>query len=395
MVALVPDEPKSHYNLGVLYRQNGKLDDAQKEFEITAKLDPNLAAPHFQLFNIFRQQGRKDAAAGELKIFTGLKKSQEGAAIAEDMEWCDYAEIWDPIDMKPLAPEPAPKFETRKLAGDVDSATAGLLVLDSTGAGRADLLVWSSKGILLYRHGQDLVKDSGLDGITGVISVASGDFDNDGLPDLCVVTEKGPQLWRNVKGQFTRFAAPTLPDERFDKAIWIDYDHDYDLDLLLLGEHSRLFRNQGQAGFADHTEDYPLPAGHAIDGVVTRVFKDSKAFDLVVSYSDHAGAVILDGLGEHFEAKPLPELPAGARNLRTDDFNHDGWLDLSWAAGALVNEQGVFKPATGVIASGGVRADFDNDGRNDRAMITPAGIEVELNRRPKRRVTASPCKLLA
>src|SRR6266567_285886 len=40
MTQLAPDEPKSHYNLAVLYKLNGKLDAALKEFEISAKLDP-------------------------------------------------------------------------------------------------------------------------------------------------------------------------------------------------------------------------------------------------------------------------------------------------------------------------------------------------------------------
>src|SRR6266566_8487145 len=43
MIQLVPDEPKSHYNLAVLYKLNGKLEAALKEFEISAKLDRNLA----------------------------------------------------------------------------------------------------------------------------------------------------------------------------------------------------------------------------------------------------------------------------------------------------------------------------------------------------------------
>jgi hypothetical protein len=31
---------------------------------------------------------------------------------------------------------------------------------------------------------------------------------------------------------------------RYDVAIWLDYDHDYDLDLLLLGE-TNILRNEG------------------------------------------------------------------------------------------------------------------------------------------------------
>src|SRR5579884_3808295 len=139
MIRLVPDEPKSHYNLGVLYRQANRLEDAQNQFLIASSLDPNLAAPHFQLYNVYRQLGRRDEAAAQLQIFQKLKKEQEGAAIPEDMEWCDYAEIWDPIDMKPPAPAVVPSFESRTLADGFDPKTSGLALLDLEGAGRTDL----------------------------------------------------------------------------------------------------------------------------------------------------------------------------------------------------------------------------------------------------------------
>src|SRR5438270_3347345 len=99
MIEVVPNEPVSHYNLGALYRQAGQLDKAQNQFETAARLNPNLAAPHFQLYNVYRQQAKKDQAAAELATFQKLKKEQEGAAIPEDMEWSDYAEIYDPIDL--------------------------------------------------------------------------------------------------------------------------------------------------------------------------------------------------------------------------------------------------------------------------------------------------------
>ena len=100
------------------------------------------------------------------------------------------------------------------------------------------------------------MKESGLQSLTGVLFVAPGDFDNDGLMDLCVVTESGPRLYRNTGGKFTTVEA--LPKRRFERAVWIDYDHDYDLDLILLGDQPVLMRNQGEAGFADRTNDFPF-----------------------------------------------------------------------------------------------------------------------------------------
>ncbi|MBV8820666.1 MAG: VCBS repeat-containing protein, partial [Acidobacteriaceae bacterium] len=182
----------------------------------------------------------------------------------------------------------------------------------------------------------------GLADVHGVISASAGDFDNDGFADLCVLTEQGPLLFRNVNGKFERFAA-NLPAGRFDAAVWVDYDHDYDLDLLLLGEHSVLLRNQGAGGFADHSRDLPLQAGHAIAGALYRWQADSKAFDLLVTYQDHAGVLYRDQLAGKYDAMEVPELPAGAKWLRVEDFNHDSWLDVATSFGTLVNNRGRFR----------------------------------------------------
>src|SRR6185312_14316181 len=101
-----------------------------------------------------------------------------------------------------------------------------------------------------------------------------------------------------------------FPASKFDKAVWLDYDHDYDLDLLLLGERSVLFRNQGSAGFEDHTADFPAIPGHAVDGGVFRLNPDSKAFDVWARSADRSSTVYRDLLGGKYvvdrSAKPEP-----------------------------------------------------------------------------------------
>ncbi len=109
-----------------------------------------------------------------------------------------------------------------------------------------------------------------------MIDVALGDFDNDGLMDLCVLTAAGPQLYPNTGGKFVRQPAK-LPARRFDRAVWIDYDHDYDLDLVLLGPEPALLRNQGPAGWDDRTADFPFVKGEATSAEKLRLILDSKA----------------------------------------------------------------------------------------------------------------------
>ena len=102
LVKLVPNEAVAHYQLGTVYKLKDNPAAAIAEFETARDLSPRLAAPHFQLFGLYRQAGRAEKAAEELRIFQGLKKEQEGAAVPEDMEWCQYAELYDPIDAPPV-----------------------------------------------------------------------------------------------------------------------------------------------------------------------------------------------------------------------------------------------------------------------------------------------------
>ena len=98
LVKLAPQEPVAHHNLGVAYKSAGRLQEAEREFLAATKLKPGFAAPHFQLYNLLRQADRKDEAKKELQLFLAAKKAQEGALSQEDAEWCDYAEIYDPLE---------------------------------------------------------------------------------------------------------------------------------------------------------------------------------------------------------------------------------------------------------------------------------------------------------
>jgi tetratricopeptide (TPR) repeat protein len=371
MVKLVPDEPSSHYNLGYLYKLTGKAEPAVKQFEEAERLDPNLGAPHFQLYNAYRQLGRAADSDRESKLFQEIKKRQAGAAVPEDLDWSFYAEIYEPFEPHPpmATGEPAaqPQFSAKKLASGVDPKTAGMIVLDFNGDGRPDLLVWSAAGIWLYRSGSTPVENSGLTGLRGVVSVTAGDFNNDGFTDLCVITDSGARLYENQKGVFHELAA-RLPEGKYVKAVWLDYDHDYDLDLILLGERSALVRNNGAAGFSDMTAEFPFASGHVTAAVAIDVVPWENGADVAVAYADHAGVLYRDKLGGKYEAHPLTAVLPGARTLVSRDVDNDGWTDLvaSYGESAVVirNREGTFEAGAPLPTPGRAIAfaDFDNRG---------------------------------
>ena len=402
MVELVPGEPISHFNLGLLYKLEDEPDKALEHFETAARSSPELAGPRYQLYNSYRALGRTKDAERALAEFRRLKESHEGAAVPEDLEWNRWAELHDPVEPPAEPPPPAePVWTVRAVARGLDAATAGLVVLDADGDGGADLLAYSSKGAELFADGVTRVEESGLGGLRGVRAAVPGDFDDDGLTDLALVTGEGAALYRNAGGRFERFAA-ALPAGDYRAAIWLDYDHDYDLDLFLLGAEPALVRNPGSGsveGWVERTADFPFVDGEALAAVSLHVVADSQGRDLAVIYADRPGALYRDRLGGNFEAEPLAVLPAGEAALHAEDFDGDGWVDIAAGDTLLINLEAegwerrpVPQPPFALLdpdnagrrvpvsapeetpAAVVAAADFDRDGRADLAAVERDGV---------------------
>ncbi|MBK5291658.1 MAG: VCBS repeat-containing protein [Acidobacteriia bacterium] len=350
MLRLAPNEPVSHYNLGALLKLEGDNQKAAEQFEIASKLDPNLAAPHFQLFNLHRQLGRKEDSARRLQLFQQIKKQQEGAASAEDMEWSYYSEILDSVEpaiqhgpaLRPV------KFLGKRLAPPAGSAVhAGVAIGDFDANGTPDLAAWSGGRLRLFRNGSIAWADPAVAALPGVVFAAPGDFNNDGFPDLLVLTSKGVTLLQNQKGRFARHPI-TAPVGIYQMAVWLDYDHDYDLDLILLGESSALLRNQGTAGFAGRSQDFPFVKATATGAASFRLIPDTKGMDLAVAYQGRAGVLYHDQLGGKFEAQPLPGLPPGATSIVPADADHNSTVDLFYESGGKTEL--LLNTSTGITA---------------------------------------------
>ncbi len=236
MAEIAPDNAKTQYNLGQLYKQLDRNEDAIKKFELSAKLDPSLAAPHFQLYNMFRRDDRERART-ELDEFKRIKKLQDETGLDEDIDWSYYSELYDPVEPgEPAQVVDGVSFEASSAAGEI-GAPRGVLALDSNADQKVDALFWgASSGSLLAAAGTP-VEVSALAGAAGV---AAGDPDNDGFPDLCVVSAKGASVVANAAGVFGPPQSVAAGD--FDSCLWHDYDHDGDLDLFLLGARNALLR---------------------------------------------------------------------------------------------------------------------------------------------------------
>ncbi|OFV95939.1 MAG: hypothetical protein A3H94_06305 [Acidobacteria bacterium RIFCSPLOWO2_02_FULL_60_20] len=289
-----------------------------------------------------------------MKLFQQIRQQQAGAAIPEDLEWSFYAEVYDIIEPPAVVepPQAELKFDDRQIATGFDPQTAGLAVLDYNADARPDLIAWSANGVQLFRNGSEKVNDATLAALKDVRSIAPGDFNNDGYPDLCVLTEAGASLYLNQSGQFQK-SPVVLPAGSFVKGVWIDYDHDYDLDMILLGDDSRLARNNGTASFSDRTSDFPFVAGKATDGVVMDLMAHENAFDLVVSYADRTGVIYRDRLGGKYEVPPFQAVLQDWAYATALDWNRDGWTDVVWNNGRTTtlfrNDHGTLEPLSSLV----------------------------------------------
>jgi len=387
MIKLVPNEAVAHYNLASVLRSKGDSAAALPEFQEAERLNPNLAGPHFQLFSLYQRAQKREDAARERQAFEDVKKRNEGAPVPEDMEWCIYAELDDPpIPRSTAATEPT-RYDTKTVSTGWPSGSH-LLAIDTEGLGKPDLLAWSPDRIELISYSNPH-PNSGLADIRDIVSVAIGDYDNDGLPDLCIVTKTAVTLFHNNKGAFAK-ASEVTANTGFTEAVWLDFDHDTDLDLLLFGPNPALFRNIGPAKFEEKTALFPFVKGNALDAVLTAVRIDTAARDLIVSYQDRRAVLYRDRLNGVFEAADFPLLPAGASELVAEDFNHDGLLDIVSYQPELIalrNDEGKFvRDEKAKPPRFGVRADFNGDKREDIANITADGnVVLSLNASPAER----------
>ncbi len=374
MAKRAPDEPVTHYNLGTLYKLQGQNEKALGEFETAARLDPTLAAPHFQLFNAYRVSKNTEKAQRELAIFQEIKKRQSDLGTSEDMDWCYYSEILDDLRASARGEGAAPVevvFEEQRL-GSVGAQAAGIAALDADADGQLDILAWSADRVVLYRNTGKGFTATPIAGAAGQVEI--GDFNNDGFPDLCVLSSGGVQLWANRKGVFTKTEKP-LRSGVFHKAVWVDYDHDYDLDLMLLGETQILLRNNGDGSWTDVTPSFPFVAGQALDAAVFELGDQTNTFDVVVAYRDRPAVLYRDRKVGHYEATPLPFSLASP--LEVADLNQDGFLDLASGTAFLENRGGnLSEPRPLGSGSPALFADFQNRGQVDLL----AGAQMQFHR---------------
>src|SRR6266566_2929648 len=408
LIQLAPDEPSGHANLGLVDLRMGRYQDAAREIDRAVDLAPDDPDVRLLQATVFRLTGRPEDARRVLESASHTSpnhlKTLYALAELDNTRRREY--LGRVVDIAPAnMPPQAQRFFAAALA-DVQAnrmtdgrvafarAKAFLETTPVYQAGLADLrapegaspgypvLTLSPRLALLQRNPNAVVNairfrevPSGV----GPGTVAAGDFDGDGQPDLLVISG-ALRVYRNDHGRFKAIAAgagiKSLTAPTF--AIVGDYDNDGHLDVLVMASSGALLlHNNGDGTFRDQTRAAgiadTLPA-------TTGLFADlDHDGDLDVFLGNWRGDRLYrnNGDGTFRELAAIAGLTGS--NVRTNavafgDFDGDARADLVVARENGLGvyrglEEGRFEDVTqrsGLASARGSRivaaGDYDNDG---------------------------------
>jgi hypothetical protein len=296
------------------------------------------------------------------------------------------------------------QITNRILGGDSNFARTGTAWADYDNDGHLDLAIggWGGRALGLYRNRGDgqftRIATNLFDG-PGVqqLSVAWGDYDNDGFVDMYVPTAiagSGPYydmlFHNNGNGTFARITnSPVVTDPTANQgALWADFDNDGDLDLFVTSVSNgknRLYRNEGAGAFVALTNSPVMQDGGQSGGCAWGDFDNDGDVDLfVTNFQGNALYYLNDGRGGFTKVTNTVIVQEGASaGCIPIDFDNDGWLDLvsPGPANLLYHNSGdgtFTKVMTGHVVAQPVRtfgnnsfaaADTDRDGFQDLLWV--------------------------
>ncbi len=436
--ALDPDSAAVHFLRGQLAREEGELELALTELSAALALAPADLPTRYTRASTLQDLDRFEEAEAELRevLASGIEnggswyvsalyrlerllllagRDEEALPIRERREELEAQGVRAPSTsvtragnlgkVLPPAPignvVPPPPGELMYGVGEVAlptlSGATGLSASDVDGDGVMDLVAWSAGEVqVALRRGdgwEDLVV-----GESGADFVRSLDLDNavDGQLELLVARGGALSFWQLDAGEWRQLevATPVLPSAALDVTA-VDFDHEGDLDLLLVGEFgARLWRNDGAASpdpeargaFVDASALAELPSDVSYSWCTVEDFDNDSDVDLL--FGGPGAAYLADSLRAGRFADQSARLK-GVLGLSieplVEDFDGDGRPDL-WPLGEGAtwwrqrDDLGFSARPCGVeVPVGALTGDLDLDGAVDlflagRAVLA-AGLE--------------------
>src|SRR5882672_5345796 len=265
---------------------------------------------------------------------------------------------------------------------DLGAAPTALALGDYDGDGEDNLLLAAPLARLYAVHGgfvADVTAKTPLPLPAGAVVASFVDYDNDGWLDFFAIGRDGRgYLLHNRDGK--RFddvtdAAGVRDVDGARRAIFVDLDHDGDLDLLLVGGGSlAAFRNNLDGTFTLFPNANGIAQG-GTDAAFADIDDDGRT-DVFV-----AGATGSDGLFHNDGVRGFTrtaDTTRGTGPVAIGDYDNDGAIDIFLAGSGLWhnNGSGRFTPvprSPTPQATSAVFFDYDNDGWLDLIVTGPRG----------------------
>jgi Flp pilus assembly protein TadD len=400
-LALDPQDVGTRVNLGQLLMQARKYPEAIEQLRAAVAAEEHNATAAYNLGQALIRAGQADEAQRAMERFRELREAGYGTFLGQTYpEQGRYAEALLPTGAEPSlvdATRPGVKFaaaDARWLPGarPGTGTTGTVLLADLDLDGDLDVVDAGTEGLaLLVSDGGKALADAtarwGLDPRSGGTGAAAGDVDNDGRPDLLVLSPRGVRLLKNGGAAFADITSTSgLPaDAAASAGALVDLDHDGDLDVVLGG---RLFQSDGTPRFKEVTQAAGVSAATDLTAVVPTDYDERRDVDLLLAGAASAPRLFQNRRNGTFRdvaaAAGLGEV-GGALAVATADVDKDGYPDFFFGRedgpGTLArsNGKGGFTRAPVPGSAGARRAlflDYDNDGLLDLVVLTARGPRV-------------------
>jgi FG-GAP-like repeat/Bacterial Ig-like domain (group 3)/FG-GAP repeat len=224
------------------------------------------------------------------------------------------------------------------------STSNSIAVGDFNGDGNLDLVETCASvddqpcNLLLIQFGNGdgaFMQSSGIPGIpldfSGYQSVAVGDFNGDGKPDLAVTNSgaNGVNVFLNSESGFSAMAASPATGDSPTSVAAVDFNGDGKLDLAVTNSGSNNVTILLGNGDGTFTLAASPSTGLAPNSLVVGDFNGDGVPDLAVANAGSSNVTILLGNGDGtFTAAASPAPDTGSTSVASADFNGDGKEDL-------------------------------------------------------------------